>query len=120
MFDVEFLLGRDEKLYFTEINFRVDGEIYKLVPGINLPECWCNLLELSEDKLPDRLKTNKKYFVGITELDDFKVSVMSGQVNILIWLWQFLTADRRMLVNIKDPKPLLIKIWDLIKMRIYH
>lgn len=118
LFDVEFLVGEDESMYFTEVNFRVDGEVYKLALGIDLPEYWCNLVELNENDLPARLITKRHSFVGITEVDDFRVSVLSKKVNPFLWLWQFVSADRRMLINFKDPKPVFIKLLGVIKRRL--
>jgi len=115
LFDVEFLVDENGEMFFTEVNFRVDGEIYKLASGINLPDYWCKLIDVPEEELPVKLETHKKSFVGMDELGDFKVSVLSGKVNIFLWLWQFFSADRRMLCNIKDPKPVFIKTVDLIK-----
>lgn len=115
LFDVEFLVDELDNYYFTEVNFRVDGEIYKLAAGINLPDYWCRLSDTPNAELPERLITNKTTFTGITELDDFKLSVLSGKMNVFKWLWQFLTADRRMLFNFKDPMPMLIKFWTIIK-----
>lgn len=118
LFDVEFLVDEKGDYYFMEVNFRVDGEIYKLALGIDLPDYWCKLVDCPEYNLPERLETKKDSFVGITELTDFRNSVMSGQINIFTWLWQFISADRRMLVNFKDPKPAWLRIWGIIKIRI--
>ena len=110
LFDIEFLLGDDDVLYFMEINFRVDGAIYKVAEGVNLPEAWCKLACLDKEALPARLPVKKDCFTGITEIHDFKASVMTGQVNLLKWLWQFCKADRRMSLNFHDPKPLLLRM----------
>lgn len=117
LFDVEFLLGQDDVMYFMEVNFRTDGEVYKLCEGVNLPAEWVRLAKLRNDELPEYLNTKKASFVGITEIDDFRHSVMSGEVNIFKWIWQFITADRRMLFNLKDPMPFFVKLWQPIKMR---
>ena len=117
LFDIEFLVGEDGKKYFMEVNFRVDGAIYKLAHGINLPDYWCRLVDLPKEELPERLITKSESFSGMTEIDDFKVSVLSGKVNFFIWVWQFLWVDRRMLCNFKDLMPLLIKIRDNVKYR---
>lgn len=114
LFDVEFLVDEDGRKCFTEVNFRVDGEIYKLVPGINLADYWCKLVDIP-NKLPERLKTGKDSFYGITEVDDFRISVLTGNVNWAIWLYQFLKADKRSLINLKDFRPLFIKIRDVLK-----
>lgn len=118
LFDVEFLLGEDGIMYFTEVNFRVDGEVYKLMPGINLADYWCKLVALPPDQLPEKLETQKKDFAGMTEIDDFRIGVLSGKVNFFVWLWQFFESDRRMLVNMKDPLPFFIKVRDVIKRKI--
>ena len=117
LFDVEFLVGEDGEKYFTEVNFRVDGEVYKLVPGINFADYWCKLVDLPQKKLPERLRTGKDSFYGITEVGDFRTSVLTGKINWAVWLCQFFRADKRMLFNIKDPLPFFIKIKDAIKHR---
>lgn len=113
LFDVEFLVDEDGKKFFTEVNFRVDGEVYKLIPGINLVDYWCKLVDISNDKLPERLKTGKDSFYGITE-DDFRISVLNGKINWAVWLYQFLKAEKRSLVNLKDSRPFFIKNRDVL------
>ena len=108
LFDIEFLLGEDNILYFMEINFRVDGAIYKLTPGVNLPAEWCRLLCVPKEKLPPNLPTKKNCFTGMTEVHDFKASVLSGKMNPFKWFWEFCMADKHMLVNLKDPKPAFV------------
>ena len=117
LFDIEFLLGDDHVLYFMEINFRVDGAIYKVAEGVNLPEAWCLLADVDKKDLPDHLSTKKESFTGITEIHDFKTSVLTGQVNPLKWFWQLCTADRRMTLNFHDPKPLFLRMSYFFKNR---
>lgn len=105
LFDIEFLLSEDGTLFFMEVNFRVDGGIYKVTPGINLPAEWCRLVNCEKDDLPATLPTKKDHFTGMTELHDFKTSVLTGKENIFKWLWEFCIADKHMLINMKDPKP---------------
>lgn len=115
LFDVEFLLGKDNVLYFVEVNFRVDGEMYKLSKGVNLPAEWCRLSTMNKDLLPNQLKTKSKKFTGIFEYQDFKAMVLKKQMNPFTWFWQFITADKYSLINYKDPKPFFFWIWDLLK-----
>ena len=117
LFDIEFLLGDDNVLYFMEINFRVDGAIYKVAEGVNLPDAWISLADVDKKDLPDNLTTKKDRFTGITEIHDFKTSVMTGQANPLKWLWQLCTADRRMTLNFHDPKPLFLRMSYFFKNR---
>lgn len=114
LFDIEFLLGDDNKLYFMEINFRADGAIYKLAEGVNLPAEWCSLACVDQHLLPENLSIMKDNFIGMTEVPDFKLNVLTGQMNPFKWFWQFCTADRHMLFNIKDPKPFFVRILSLL------
>ena len=115
LFDIEFLLGEDGILYFMEINFRVDGAIYKLTPGVNLPAEWCRLVGEAKDDIPVGLPLKKDYFTGMTEFPDFRASVMSGKMNPFQWFWEFCTADKHMLINLKDPRPALVWICNLFE-----
>lgn len=115
LFDVEFLLGEDGNLYFMEINFRPDGAIYKVTPGVNLPAEWCRLVDMPKEELPDHLPIKKSSFSGMTEIHDFMRNVLTGKVDPLKWLWEFCTADRHMLINLKDPKPFFVWAYYHIK-----
>lgn len=108
LFDVEFLQDKDGKLYFMEVNFRVDGAIYKVTPGVNLPAEWCRLVELPQEELPDALVTKKKRFTGMSEVQDFKASVAHGSMNPFKWFWQFCLTDKYMLISLKDLKPVWV------------
>ena len=105
LFDVEFLLGKDGIMYFTEVNFRTDGASYKLTQGINLPAEWCRLTSLPPAELPLSLDTGKKTFSAMEEFRDFKENVLTGRMNPFVWMKEFLTADIRNWVSWKDPLP---------------
>ena len=119
LFDVEFIQDKDGINYFLEVNFRVDGSIYKLTPGINLPLEWVKLVELKENHqpLPVVLKLGKNNFTGMSECHDFRENVLTGKMNPLIWIVQFIKADKHMLINLKDPMPLFIKCYCRIKQK---
>ena len=120
LFDVEFIQGRDGINYFLEVNFRVDGAIYKLTPGVNLPMEWIRLIGLKEAglSLPQTLNMRKKYFTGMSECHDFRENVMTGKINFIVWLYQFLKTDKHMLLNLKDPFPLFVKCYYRLKQKI--
>ena len=108
LFDIEFLEDVNGKRYFMEVNFRVDGGIYKVTPGINLPAEWCRLVNMAQKDLPEALTTRKQRFTGMTEIQDFKSSVVHGSMNPLKWFWQFCRTDKYMLLNLRDPMPVLV------------
>lgn len=118
LFDIEFLLGKDGVLYFMEVNFRVDGEIYKLRKGVDLPAEWCRLVCKKKNELPDNLQIKKDYFTGMTEMNDFRQSVLTGKMNPLKWFWEFCVTDSHMLINLKDPIPAFVKLWYVIRRKI--
>ena len=82
IFDVEFIQDADGIMYFLEVNFRVDGTVYRLSPGINLPAEWCRLAKKSKEELPPKLNIGKSTFTGMSEFQDFRDSVLGGSVNI--------------------------------------
>lgn len=118
LFDIEFLLGENGVLYFMEVNFRVDGAIYKLIPGINLPAEWCRLIDKNKEELPESLSIKKSFFTGMSEIYDFKQSVLTGKMNPFKWFWEFCVTDTHMLINIKDPMPAFVKLWLVIKRKV--
>lgn len=115
LFDIEFLLGEDDIFYFMEINFRVDGAIYKLTPGINLPAEWYRLVCVDKDDLPESLPLKKDSFTGMTEFPDFRASVLAGKMNPFQWFWEFCTADKHILINLKDPKPAFVWFYNIFR-----
>lgn len=110
LFDVEFILGKDGVLYFTEVNFRIDGAIYELSPGVNLPAEWCRLVEMTDNNLPQTLSLRKKCFWGMVETQDFKENVLTGKVGFFRWLKDFWGADTHLVFNLKDPIPAFVWI----------
>lgn len=115
LFDVEFLLGKDGVLYFTEVNFRTDGAIYKLTQGVNLPAEWCRLTSLPVQELPQSLKTGKETFSAMEEFRDFKENVLTGRMNVFLWLKEFFAADIRNRVSLRDPLPFFCWIADGVR-----
>lgn len=111
LFDIEFLLGDDDVLYFLEINFRVDSAIYKLTLGVNLPAEWCRLVGMAQEDLPESLPLKRAYFIGMTEFHDFRLSVLSGNMSPIKWIWDFCRTDVYIFINRKDPKPVFVWLW---------
>lgn len=110
LFSVEFLEGKNEKLYFTEINFRHDGYSYfTTTGGANLPAGWVKS-KLKNEIIVGELKN---HVIGINELTDYTQFVKTKRISIFRWLWDCFTADSHLLYNKKDNKPLkhFIKSW---------
>lgn len=118
LFEIEFLLDQDEEMNFMEINLRADSFIWCLTAGQNQPALWCRLMQLPEEQLPDKLDTGRKRFTGMVEERDFREAVLGGQISVIKWLWQFLTAKRHQIVNLKDPLPAIWYVAEMLDRRI--
>ena len=115
LFEIEFLEGKDGKLYFSEVNFRADGDIYQLSYGINLPAIWCQISKMPVGELPEHLEMSGKSYYGMTEHKDFQKSVLTGRVNVFLWLWQLLRAKRHTFFYWKDLKPTISLALNFLK-----
>lgn len=109
-FEVEFLEDQYGTQHFMEINFRMDGELYKLCEGVNLPAELCRLFPMKDEERPVCLDLKKEKFCGMSEFNYFTTCVLNGSTNFFVWLWQMLTADRLVYLNFKDLKPLFVFI----------
>lgn len=49
---------------------------------------------------------------------DFREAVLGGQISAIKWLWQFLTAKRHQIVNLKDPLPAIWYVAEMLDRRI--
>uniref|UniRef100_A0AB33IXV2 ATP-grasp domain-containing protein n=2 Tax=unclassified Prevotella TaxID=2638335 RepID=A0AB33IXV2_9BACT len=120
IFEIEFLVGVDEQLYFLEINFRNSAWIYAYTScGVNLPYMWA--VSTLEGKLnTSSEKITKLPFKSMDELTDFKWSVLSGQVNFFVWLRQLWNVDSVFYYNKKDPKPFFSYLFFRLKGYFQH
>lgn len=115
IFEVEFMIGKDGRYYFLEVNFRNSAWLYAYTRcGVNLP------LMLAKSVLANRLVLDDEHiqslpFKYIDEFTDFKWSVLSGKVNIFKWLRDFFTSDCTFYINRKDPKPFVMYLINRIK-----
>lgn len=118
LFSVEFLLGKNGVLYFTEINFRHDGYSYfTTTGGANLPYLYIKSV------LNGRINTAdlciKEKVVGMNELVDFSQFVVTGKLSLLKWFYQFSMSNSHLLFNFRDifPSCKLIMRWCIYKFR---
>ena len=111
LFTAEFLVDKNGKYWFMEINFRHDGATYLLMPGINLPMEYCKTVLGFSHGEP---KIKSKKIIGIREQIDYNQSVKKGNISLTRWLKDFITADSRILVNLHDFGP----CWYIIKRKL--
>lgn len=110
LFSVEFILGKDDVPYFTEINFRHDGYSYfTTTGGANLPYLYCRAVADSVWEADEQ--TLKPCVIGMNEQTDWAQFVSTGKISKAKWVKQFLKADSHLLWNRRDMGP----FWDRLK-----
>ena len=90
LFSIEFIRGKDDKVYFLETNFRNDGNAYCITAsGVNLPVIWVKS-NLYEDYQSDLCIP--KEIIVMPEFQDFKL-VLQRKVSLRKWLKDFKRTD---------------------------
>ena len=102
LFSIEFIRGKDDKVYFLETNFRNDGNAYCVTAsGINLPEIWVKY-NLGEKLTFDLLKP--KQIVVMPEFQDFKL-VLQRKLSLQQWWKDFKRTDAFLEYAKDDKRP---------------
>ena len=100
LFSIEYLRGKDDKVYFLEINFRNDGNAFCVTEsGVNLPLIWVKAN--SNQDYSKEIKEPKRIIV-MPEFQDFKL-VLQRKVSFLQWLKDLKRTDC-FLEYVKDDK----------------
>lgn len=108
LFSFEIMRGKDDKVWFLEINFRNDGNAWCVTKaGVNLPVIWVKSCE-GED-YSSEIRPVKK-IVMMPEFQDIKL-VLQRKVSLGQWLKDCKRTDFFMEYDKKDPKP----FWQYIK-----
>lgn len=111
LFSFEILRGKDDKVWFLEVNFRNDGNAWCVTrAGVNLPVIWVKSCMgkdySSEIKSPNTI-------IVMPEFQDIKL-VLQGRISIKQWLKDWKRTDYFMEYDKNDPNP----FWQYIKDRI--
>lgn len=105
IFEVEFMVDSEEKLWFLEINFRSSTWNYAATKlGMNLPILWADAqinsvnLKNAEKKIPNGYK-------AMAELPDFGWRVLTKRISLKDWIREVKTCDCLYFYNKRDMKP---------------
>ena len=105
IFEVEFLVDKNDELVFLEINFRIPLSNYACTyGGHNLPYLWArsvlsdSISESDASPLYDR-------FTFMNEVSDFTESVIGKKISLLSWLKDFRKCDCLLLFHKNDIWP---------------
>ncbi len=106
LLEVEFMKGKNGKLYFLEINFRNSGVGYfTTYCGANLPLIYAQSV-LNENLCLDSVKLKKMPIQTIKDFNDFMQKVRIEGMNPIKWYFsRFHTAEVYLLWNTNDKMP---------------
>lgn len=114
IWEIEFLVDKDDKIYFLEINFRHATWGYSSnVAGSPLPYLWANAM-LTGDA-PEQ-KTFEP-FIAMVEPIDYGLRVEKGMCTLQEWLTDFKRAKCTYYYNEQDMNPwkVVCENWDKLK-----
>lgn len=105
IFSIEFLITKDNKLKFLEINFRHSTwAISSKIGGANLPLLWAqSMLGEKIDFLKIPLK--QEPFTAMAELQDFNDHVKDGDLSIKQWMKEFHNCKCTYIYDKDDRRP---------------
>lgn len=107
IFEIEFLVDQDDKLWFCEINFRNSTWSYaSTCAGMNLPFQWSKSMETGriESNFIKKIPSN---FTAMVEVHDYANRVKSGKISKIQWLRELKNCKCRYFLGKKDIMPVL-------------
>lgn len=115
IFSIDFLKGKDGKLYFLEINFRNSAWSYPMTKaGINLPVIWAKSMLTNQLETKD-VKIKNLPFSSIVETAEFIQGFRQGMKSGFNSIKRIIGSDSVIIWNRKDPKPFLSFLISRIK-----
>lgn len=114
IWEIEFLVDKDDQLYFLEINFRHATWGYSAnVAGSPLPYLWAQAMLTG--KAPEQKQFEP--FIAMVEPIDFGLRVDKGVCTLAEWLTDFKRAKCTYYYNEQDMEPwkVVVANWDRLK-----
>ena len=113
IFEVEFLIDKDDTYYFLEANFRASAWNYSsTVAGMPLSYLWVK--SMNNGFIDEKDRKDFEDFTDMSEVIDYGIRVDGGKVSLAEWLRDFKEAKGTYYYNKKDPAPFLYLFdhWD--------
>ncbi len=117
IFSVEFLIGQDDQLYFSEINFRVSSWCWvSTMFDMNLPVLWGEAM-LTGEIPSDACKQFPENCTSMVEPIDYGKRVDAGKITPAQWLADFKDAAVTYYYDKEDPAPyyVMMENWERLK-----
>lgn len=103
IFEIEFLVDKNDSLWFLEINPRCTALLY-LSNWVNLPPAVLWALQTLESPIQPQPYTQKTFY-GISEFDDFRARVLTKKISLGHWLKDLKNCQCYCYYNKSDKKP---------------
>lgn len=124
IFEIELIEDKNGTLYFLEINFRCTMSIHAYAEyGVNIPYLFAE--SILDGNISDSTihYSNKEPYTMMIELEDFKHSVIEGELSFWTWFRDFLHTDSYLYIDKKDMGPFWSLLWhkitDKVKRRLH-
>lgn len=118
IFSVEYLIDKDDKLYFSEINFRNSTWSYaSTVAGMNLPVIWAQGT-LDGYFASSHIKNGKANFDAVVELHDYVQRVKKQKISIFRWLVSICKIKCKYMIGRNDIRPILHLFFGLLNRKV--
>lgn len=112
IFEIEFLIDKNDKLYFLEINFRPSAWNYSTsIAGMPLPILWAE--SMLNKSIKKEYHKEFEEFMAMSEPDDLRARVKTRQLSIFKWIKDLKKCKCLYYINRKDMKP----FWSIIKVK---
>ena len=111
IFSIDFLIGRDGKTYFLEVNYRNSAWSYpSTCAGVNLPVLWARSV-LSNKLDIDNVKIKELPYSAISDCDEFSYALRQGLLKTLKAIIRIWKCNCCVIWNRKDQSP----FWKIVK-----
>lgn len=118
IFSVEYLIDKNDNLYFLEVNFRNSTWSYAFTyGGVNMPYEWAKSTLGGAIKI-DKETVRKTSFTAMVEVRDFKDFVLTRKISFGKWIRDLLNTDCLYYWNKKDKRPFVSYVFHIIKRRL--
>lgn len=110
IFEIDFLVGQDDSLYFSEINFRNSAWNYAATcAGMNMQTLWAE--SMINGKIPQNAyhELDEK-FTAMTEPIDYQKRVVERGYSLEEWCKDFKNAKCKYYYNEKDLQPFFVML----------
>lgn len=119
IFSIDFLIGRDDTIYFLEINFRNSAWSYpSTCAGVNLPIIWAQSI-LNKKLETENVKIKKLPFSSIAEQEELSHALRNGVGETIKVIRKIRKCNSCVVWNRNDQKPFWFKVKSYIRKHLF-